>query len=159
MRKFLILSSIMKLHNCCYHTWLINLCQEGDGNHWQDFVDDQDWNFIKILLMGSHKRVNYFPHKSVEKSQRWYNSGDFNWQAPLWKEFLFLLKLWGAIKFIKMGCLVQVQKHMSFQHADLFWVFILQRKENKHLKIEQNNGMSLKLITYCSLCLSVKKDI
>lgn len=69
VRKFLILSSIMKLHNCCYHTWQINQCQEGDGNHWQDFVDDQDWNFIKILLMGSHKRVNYFSQECREKSE------------------------------------------------------------------------------------------
>ena len=158
MWKFLILGSIMKLHNRCYHTWQINQCQEGDGNHWQDFVDDQDWNFIKILLMGGYKRVNYFPQKSVKKSQRWYDSSDFNWQTPLWKEFLFVLKLWEAIKFITMGCLVQVQKHRSFRCTGLSWILILQRKENKHLKIEQNSGMSLRLITYCSLYLLVKKD-
>lgn len=127
--KFLVLGSIMKLYKRCYHTWQISQGQEGDGNHWQDFVDDQDWNFIKILLMGSYKRVNYVPQKSVKKSQRRYDSSDFNGQVPLWKEFLFVLKLWGTIKFIKMGCLMQVQRHRSFQYAGLSWVIILQRKK------------------------------
>lgn len=140
----------MKLHNGCYHTWQINQRQEGDGNHWQDFVDDQNWNFVKILLMGSYKRVNYFPQESVKKSQRWHDSSDFNWQMPLWKEFLFVLKLWRAIKFIKMSCLVQVHKHRSFWHAVLSWVLILQRKENKHLKTKQNKN-NIAQTNYCSL--------
>lgn len=109
--------------------------------------------------MGSYKRVNYFPQKSVKKSQRRQDSSNFHWQAPLWKKFLLVLKLQGAIKFIKTGCLVQVQKHRSFQYTVLSRVLILQRKENKHLKIEQNHEMSLKLIIYCLLCLSVKKNI
>ena len=146
----------MKLYNGCYHPRQIDQCQEGDRHHWQDFVDDQDWNFVKILLVRHYKRVNYFPQKSVEKSQSWYDSSNFNWPAPQWKELLFVLKLSGAIKSIKVGGMAHVRKHRSFQYAGLSRVLILQREENQHRK--QTMGFLFNALLIVLMVLISKKQ-